>query len=68
MVSRAAATSAAAVALALVVHIGSRLFFKWRRGRRYDGLDSAIDTCCSYDIVNRRVVTTHLTLTSSVVI
>ncbi len=46
MVSRPGAQSAAALALALVVHIGSRLVFKWRRSKRYDGLDSALNGPC----------------------
>ena len=42
MVSKPMATSAAAVLLTLVVHVGTRLVLKWRRGKRYDGLDSAM--------------------------
>ncbi len=41
MLPKPIAASAAAVLLTLVVRIGSRLVLKWRRGKRYDGLDSA---------------------------
>ena len=40
MVSKTAG-GATAVALAMVLRIGSVFFNKWRRSRKYDGLDGA---------------------------
>ena len=47
MSKRAAALPAAAVLLALAVRIGSRLVLRWRRAKRYDGLDSAVSVAFS---------------------
>lgn len=40
MVSKAA--TAGVVVLAVLVRIGSGFFIKWRRGKKYDGLDGVL--------------------------